>query len=106
MPIFFAVPLHRRLSININIIIKNFAINPDTVHEIVHPVQAAYECRLAAAGRSDERGYLLFGNFQEMSVRACFSPYQRFRFLEMILDVTIDPFLRSFQLMGFFPGRS
>jgi hypothetical protein len=51
-------------SINVDIIIENLALNPNFGHKIVHPIQAANKCGLAAAGWTDESCNSFLRNFQ------------------------------------------
>src|SRR5277367_1011109 len=50
--------------VNVLTIEKDFAFNAGVANGFVHAVQSAQECGFAAAGRTDERGDTVGGNFQ------------------------------------------
>ena len=48
--------------------------DPGAEDRVVHPVEAAQEGRLAAAGRADHRQHLLATDVDAQALMACFSP--------------------------------
>jgi len=62
------------LAIDVDIIIEDLTLDPDIGNQVVHAIEAADKCGLAAAGGADQSCNLVFGNFQAYILQSLLFP--------------------------------